>query len=293
MIKSLRDTRLTDALPRIVRAQDWVYTLSDAWGRVHVQTLRLADESQIYTALDIVPEHILDALAVNLKIDWYDTGYRMEQKRRIVKTAIEVRRRMGTVRAVRMQLNAIYPGTDLTEWFQYGGSPHHFRIKIPIAEAVTLEMLERLVRSINMVKRLSSWLDEIHIVLPVLEKALHAGGRLVANTRLGTAERADVFDFQYTAYMGGGMGAQMELDTAEKTDVFHFRHTLHAGGQQMGAQAVLESRENLAAPVVTGRLRAGGCWNAAVRMGGAARVAAPRAGPRVRQSGCAYTIVPE
>lgn len=109
MIKSLTDARITDGLPRIVSGQDWVIALSEALGSLHKKTLDYADASQIYTALDTVSEDILDVLAVNWKIDWYDTGFTVEQKRRIVKACIEARRLMGTVRAVRLQAQAIYP----------------------------------------------------------------------------------------------------------------------------------------------------------------------------------------
>lgn len=110
MIKSLKDARITDALPRIVAGQDWVIALSNALGVQHEQTIQFADDSQIYTNLDNVSEDILDTLAINWKIDWYDTDYSIEQKRRIIKMAILVRRLMGTPYATRIQADAIYPG---------------------------------------------------------------------------------------------------------------------------------------------------------------------------------------
>lgn len=103
MIKDLRDARLVDAVPRVVAGQDWVRALSEAVGVLHERTLRYIDDSQIYTSLDTATEPVLDALAINWKVDWYDTGYSVEQKRRIIKTALTVRRLMGTVGAVKLQ----------------------------------------------------------------------------------------------------------------------------------------------------------------------------------------------
>lgn len=134
MIKSLREARIVDGVPRIVAGQEWVQALSEALAVLHEKTLDFADASQIYTALDTAPEVILDALAVNWKIDWYDTDYTLEQKRRIVKTALTVRRLMGTVRAVRLQADAVYPGTELEEWFNYGGDPGYFRLFVNITD---------------------------------------------------------------------------------------------------------------------------------------------------------------
>lgn len=85
MIKSLQDVLLTDALPRIVAGQDWVIALAGAVGEMHRRTMQYIDASQIYTSLDTASEEVLDALAINWKIDWYDSGYAIEQKRRIAK----------------------------------------------------------------------------------------------------------------------------------------------------------------------------------------------------------------
>lgn len=101
---------------------------------LHERTLRYIDDSQIYTSLDTATEPVLDALAINWKVDWYDTGYSVEQKRRIIKTALTVRRLMGTVGAVKLQADAIYPGTMLEEWFEYGGQPGTFRLYINVTD---------------------------------------------------------------------------------------------------------------------------------------------------------------
>jgi len=75
MIKSLREAGIQDGVPKIIAAQDWAQALSRSLLTLHKRTLDYADKSQIYTALDDVPEKILDTLAVNWKIDWYDTSY--------------------------------------------------------------------------------------------------------------------------------------------------------------------------------------------------------------------------
>lgn len=134
MIKSLREARIVDGVPRIVAGQEWVQALSEALGELHEKTMDFADASQIYTALDTVSETVLDILAVNWKIDWYDTSYSIEQKRRIIKTSLEVRRLMGTVRAVKLQADAVYPGTEVEEWFDYGGDPGYFRLFVNITD---------------------------------------------------------------------------------------------------------------------------------------------------------------
>lgn len=132
MIKSLKNAQIADGLPRILGEQPWVKALSMAMLELHQKTMGYIAGSQIYTAIDTVAEEVLDALAVNWKIDWYDTGYDIEQKRRIVKTALNIRRTMGTAGAARTQADAIYPGTKLEEWFEYGGTHGKFRLRVNI-----------------------------------------------------------------------------------------------------------------------------------------------------------------
>lgn len=142
MIKSLKDARIVDGLPRILAKQPWVRALSEAMGVVHEMTMAFADHSQIYTDIDHVAEDVLDTLAVSWKIDWYDTGYNIEQKRRIIKTAIIVRRTMGTAAAVKSQLETIYQGSIVEEWFEYDGQPGTFRIRVNVLKQTEKDKFE-------------------------------------------------------------------------------------------------------------------------------------------------------
>lgn len=166
MIKGLRDARITDGVPQVVANQDWVRAVAEAMGAIHGRTLDFADRSQIYTALGDVPEIILDTLAVNWKIDWYDTGYSIEQKRRIIQSALTVRRLMGTVEAVKLQVGAIYPGTTLQEWFEYGGTPGCFRLDVNLTDEsiippVVMQSPAEIEKKIVTAKRWSAHLEGV------------------------------------------------------------------------------------------------------------------------------------
>ena len=166
MIKSLKDARIVDGLPRILAKQPWVRALSNAMGVVHEMTMAFADRSQIYTDIDHAAENVLDALAANWKIDWYDTGYNIEQKRSIVKTALAVRRTMGTVAAVKDQADSIRPGTTVVEWFEYGGKPGNFRMRVNIASTEEKEKffamsIAEIEQRLAGTKRFSAQLEEV------------------------------------------------------------------------------------------------------------------------------------
>lgn len=74
MIKSLKNAQIADGLPRILGEQPWVKALSMAMLELHQKTMGYIAGSQIYTAIDTVAEEVLDALAVNWKIDCTTQG---------------------------------------------------------------------------------------------------------------------------------------------------------------------------------------------------------------------------
>jgi phage tail P2-like protein len=186
MVKNLNDARITDGLPRIVSGQDWVIALSDALGTMHEQTMQFADESQIYTAIDSAKEEILDALAVNWKVEWYKEDYEVEKKREIIKNALTVRRLMGTAYAVRTQADIIFPGTKIEEWFEYGGEPGTYRTYVDISESseenpVQNYSMEELERQLSWVKRWSIHVDSASFMIRKKIAVKHEIGRWAYN----------------------------------------------------------------------------------------------------------------
>lgn len=166
MIKSLFDAKMTDILPQVMKEQASVRALSMAVEQLHQKTMRLAEKCRIFTDISALDESTLDALAVNWKIDWYDTEYDIEQKRRLVKTALAIRKIMGTAGSVRKQADAIYSGSIVQEWFEYGGSSGHYRLSVNVTTAEERERFEAMSRAeverrFSAARRFSSHMDDI------------------------------------------------------------------------------------------------------------------------------------
>ena len=47
---------------------------------------------------------------------------------------MEVRRYCGTEWAVKQAISAIYPNSEIVEWYDYGGTPGHWRLRVNITE---------------------------------------------------------------------------------------------------------------------------------------------------------------
>lgn len=162
----------------------------------------------IYSRFDQLPEELVDILAYDMHVDWYNYEDPLEVKRQTVKNSVKVHKRMGTKYAVETAIQAFFPGATVQEWFDYEGEPHHFQITIPLPGGITPEILEDLKRRIWHVKRLSSWLDTI-ITETKIEKTIYVTpilGRGLAITKLPELEPVmQPMPLYITPTLGDGM----------------------------------------------------------------------------------------
>ena len=153
---------LMAALPDALRQDSSVLALAESVAGLLASRPEEIDRLRIYPAIDALPEDLLDILAHDYKVDWWDTEYSLEEKRRTLKASWRVHKTLGTKAALETAMSAVYPGTEVEEWFEYGGEPHHFRVFVR-GEGIAIDpgRLDEFKKAIVRVKRLSSWLDSI------------------------------------------------------------------------------------------------------------------------------------
>ncbi len=127
-------------------------------------TARLAeiDRARIIANIDGLDEAVLDILARDFKVDWWDADYSLEEKRRTLKSSWRVHKTLGTKAAVETAISAIYPRTTVLEWWEYGGEPYHFRLDINITnDSINSEKQRRVLERLNYYKSLRSHNDGV------------------------------------------------------------------------------------------------------------------------------------
>lgn len=159
MIK-LRDSKFTDILPQNLASQKEVQAIAYAVGRQIAKVCAYADGARMYAAIDALPEPALDALAVELRTPAYDENYSIGVKRTLVRGALTFYMKMGTPYAVNKLIEAVFETGYISEWFEYGGEPFHFKA-YTTNPAITQADVEEFTRVLSTVKRLSAWLDDI------------------------------------------------------------------------------------------------------------------------------------
>lgn len=164
----LHEVGLVEGLPPDVAKEPWVQILDAVFRERRKKELEAAERLKIYTDIDRADEAVLDILAVQFRVDWYDTSYPIETKRRIIKTALEVRRYCGTEWAVQKALSSIYPNVKISEWYDYGGRPGYWRMNVDITDdGVIYYTPEEIEKRLGYARRCTAHLEHIiYIVEP-------------------------------------------------------------------------------------------------------------------------------
>ncbi|MGN1369755.1 MAG: phage tail protein I [Aristaeellaceae bacterium] len=148
-------------LPSVLANDAGMQPLGETASRILEIMWAQVDLPAIYTRIDELPEELLDILAKDFKVDWYDYNHSLETKRLVIKDSFYVHKHLGTVGAVRRALSDIWPSFSLEEWFDYGGDPYHFRVAIADND-FTVAKREQAIKAINLTKNVRSWLDDIY-----------------------------------------------------------------------------------------------------------------------------------
>lgn len=159
---NLRDARITDGLPRIVAEQPWEQVLSAVYGELQDRMFEYLDTGMTFSEVDTCDEGVLDQMAIYLKIEWYDSAADIETKRKLVRTAIEIQRYAGTVKAVREQVETIYKKARIEEWFSYGGTPGFWKLYVDITDdQETYHTAAEMEKLLGYTKRCTAHLEHI------------------------------------------------------------------------------------------------------------------------------------
>lgn len=94
--------------------------MSFAWVKTDLPTL--------YAVINHLPEDLLDILAKDFKVDWYDYNYDLQTKRNVIRDNFFVHRHLGTKQGIVTAVCDVWEDSLIEEWFQYDGSPYMFRV---------------------------------------------------------------------------------------------------------------------------------------------------------------------
>lgn len=188
MIK-LDGSRFTAVLPENLKEQPEVRAIAYAVGHQIEKLCAYADGARTYAAIQTMPERAMDMLAVELRTPAYDEAYPIETKRSLVINSLLYFARMGTPSAVNNLIETIFGKGYITEWWEYGGNPHHFRVT-GIDLRQVFKNYENFIKIMEAVKRKSSVMDALTAISKVTGTVYF--GTAVRTAKAVTLEMADI-----------------------------------------------------------------------------------------------------
>lgn len=228
------------SLPRVLREDANMHALAASISEALARRVTEIDRVSIYAHIDELPEELLDILARDFKVDWYDFDYTMEQKRKTLKDSFLVYRHLGTKFAVTTALSAIYPINSIQEWYEYGGHPHAFRLTVDATDVpADAERRSRILTLVRFYKNLRSYLDRVEYIIRAEEDAeLRLGGQVCCIAEICIPEAKDDLAFDTSLMLGGLAASVASLPLSHLPDDFSFTDDIHLGGR-MAQQATL------------------------------------------------------
>lgn len=155
-------SELLKLLPYSLRQDPVLVAIAEA---VEIQLKQAYQEAEdIYNLVDInkMPEALLDLVAYEKHVDFYEVGLPVEQKRELVKASIKWHRKKGTRGAIEDVVSIIYKNAQVFEWFEYGGEEYRFKIEVE-EPFIANEDMKRLKRMVEATKNKRSWLEYVAV----------------------------------------------------------------------------------------------------------------------------------
>lgn len=166
----------------------------DAFARILSKDLRETSEDMggvaLYTQIEQLPENIVDVLARDLHVDWYDFSYPLDVKRDLLKNSVRVHKKMGTKSAIEKALSSLCRKSKIEEWFEYGGQPGYFKLSLELKNSMETDKLLEITDKVYMYKRLSAHFEAV-CLQRTFRGAAYIGNAMVKLVRIKVKARRE------------------------------------------------------------------------------------------------------
>lgn len=168
MNNTLKTVDYTRSLPPTLKQDSDLLAIGKTLSEELQKLAKEYDQLLIYARMDELPEKMIDLLAYDFHVDWYDYRLSLDKKRKMLKDSMMVHRHLGTRYGVEKVLQSVFEKVTILEWFEQTpqGKPFTFKLALDASDSgVSKEIQKELVRQLSTYKNLRSHLEEIGIIL--------------------------------------------------------------------------------------------------------------------------------
>lgn len=247
MNNGITQENMLSVLPGVLARDDGMFSLAKLIAWIFGVDSGKVNSPAVFQNISSMDEDLLDILAKDLKVDWYDYDADIETKRRQILTNWHVRERLGTVGAVKTALQAVWPDTTVEEWFNYDGDPGYFRVLLSMDTSGTINFTKA-VRMIEIFKPVRAHIDGYPIlrircgIVIKTAKDQHKYHVPVSGTIPRYSTHGDKSHENIVIESGGGSQPYHDPVTGQVTAGTYPTYATHgdvgAGGLEVGAASV-------------------------------------------------------
>lgn len=181
MSRPLTVQNMLSVFPEAMAVDERLMALATVTATELMEMYKANDFLAIYARIDELDEPLLDILAYDFKIDWWDENYSVEEKRQTLKDSWNVHRKLGTPSAVDLAISAIFENVIIKEWWEYGGQPYHFKVQLDVdVAALNSDKFWRVIEKARYYKNKRSVMESMNVnVEPqTTESRIYTGGKV-------------------------------------------------------------------------------------------------------------------
>ncbi len=173
MSKEFLDINIFTHLPQSLSNDKGIVNLFKAVDKELKEIVNKKKYLYLIANIDILPEKIIELLAWQWHVDFWDGDLSLDRKRALVKNSIRWHCIKGTPAAVEEVVRAAYGNCDLQEWFNYDGKPYHFRVNVKLEEESTdKNRWKKVLYAIESSKNVRSHLEKISFYYPDIKQKI-------------------------------------------------------------------------------------------------------------------------
>lgn len=164
MSKNIAGENLLSSFPMALASDEKLLALASITATELCELIEENDLITLYARIDELDEPLLDILAYDFKVDWWNYDYSIDEKRKTLKSLWHIHRKLGVPYASTLALSAVFENAEIVEWHRYDGRPYYFKIRVKSGETlVDYGKLTKVVEGIEYYKNERSRLESFDI----------------------------------------------------------------------------------------------------------------------------------
>ena len=209
---NLENVNLLDLIPPNLQQDEQIQAAAQAIDVELKKTTKQIWFCLLLPRLDELPENLVDELAWQFHVDFYDTTLDIAIKRDLVRQSILWHMKKGTPYAVKSIVGALLVGATVTENWDYGGNPYCFKVDLIEGAIPSEKELDNLYKAIQAVKNTRSWLDGVNFIRN-LEQTIYYGGKALQHEEVNIYPSSfNMPDIEGKPYFVAAVGTYSEVE---------------------------------------------------------------------------------